>query len=432
MSLKKRIREGIPKSLVLVLGIAWVWMIWADHSGQLPQAGEVDTEIILQYYDRDLRLSEAGKRGNAYERWMSGADDEEEWLEQSRESIRDLYLADLGEPGEGILDAIALRLGETVTPIIEGSDDIEYRQEMKDFLLAGNGRAWNFELFLNQESDPEVLAYYHRENDRLLDRSMWSGNFDNAVLVIGLGLAAYFCFRRRREAQPGSRVPDSWAVTTVLGAFFLAELLLKPWMWILDFGYTAYYTIGGLFDVYLIYDALWRIFPAFVVALIFLKYPQRIWRVFGLGKRIDWLLLVAALAVLSLVDWVFYFITPTTATDPTDFIETVSPDPILFASLLFSSVVLAPVFEEFAFRGFLFKGLKSKTGVWPAAIISSILFAFVHTQYDVWGWISVGTMGMAACYLTQRTGSLKTAIALHAIGNLLISLDVYLFYQLPL
>lgn len=431
MSLKKLIREGIPKSLVLVLGIAWLWMTWSQHSGQVPQPGAVDTEIIFQYYDRSFRLSEAGKHASAFERWISGADDEGEWLEQSRESIRDLYLADLGEPGEEILDAIALRLGESVTPE-EGSGDAEYRQEMKDYLLAGNGRAWDFELFLNQESDPEVLAYYRGENDRLLDRAMWIVNLDNAVLVVGMVVAVYYCFRRRREAIPGSRVPDSWDATSVLGAFFLAELLLKPWLWILDFGYDAYYALGGIFDVYSLYEALWRGFPAFVVALLFLKYPHHIWRVFGLGKRIDWLLLVSALAALSLLDWVFYFITPTIVPDPTDFIETTSPDLGLFASSLFSSVVLAPVFEEFAFRGFLFQGLKSKTGVWGAAAVSSVLFAVAHTQYDVWGWISVGTMGMVACYLTHRTGSLKSAIAFHAVGNLLISLDVYLFYQLPL
>ncbi len=431
MLFNKRNREGIPKSLLLVLGVAWVWMTWSDHSGQMPQAGEVDEEVILQYYDRDLRLSEAGKRGNAYERWMSGADDDGEWLERSRESIRDLYLADLGVAGEGILDAIALRLGETVTPV-NGSDDIEYREEMKDFLLAGDGQAWEFELFLNQESDREVLAYYHEENDRLLDRSMWSSNFNNAVLVIGLALAGHYCFWGRHVAQPGSRVPDSWAATSILGAFFLADLLLTPWMWILNLGYDSYSALGGSFDIYFLYDVCWRVFPPLVVAVIFLKYPHRIWRVFGLEKRIDWLLLVGGLAVLSFVDWVFYFIMPKVVSDPTDFIETTSPDPILFVSLLFSSVVIAPFFEEFTFRGFLFKGLKSKTGVWTAATVSSILFAIVHTQYDIWGWISIGTMGMVACYLTQRTGSLKTAIAFHAMGNLLISLDVYLFYQLPL
>lgn len=136
--------------------------------------------------------------------------------------------------------------------------------------------------------------------------------------------------------------------------------------------------------------------------------------------------------MLSAVDWLLYYITPTVHIDPTDFIETTSPDLWFFALQLFSSVILAPVFEEIAFRGFLFQGLKSKTGVWAAAAISSILFGFVHTQYHVWGWISVGTMGLAACYLTHRTGSLKTSIAFHAIGNLLISLDVYVFYQMPL
>lgn len=280
MPLKERIRSGIPLTLVISLGLAWTWVTWSDYSGQIVQPGGVATELVLRYYDRGLRVSEAGKRGNAYERWMAGTDTKKEWLEESRGTIRNLYLADLGEPGEGILDAIALRLGEPVTPPV-GSDDPGYRRKMKDFLLAGHGQAWQFELFLHTKNDPEILAKYRSENDRLLARAMWTGSLDNAML-------------------------------------------------------------------------------------------------------------------------------------------------------LFSSVVAAPVFEEIAFRGVLFQGLKSKTGVLWAAVISSVLFAVAHTQYDFWGWISVGMMGFIACYLTHRTGSLKTAIAFHAIGNLLISLDVYLFYQLPL
>ena len=431
MALKQWIRNGIPKSLVLVLGLAWLWMTWSQYSGQVQGAAPVDAEIVLQYYDRGLRFSEAGERGNTYERWMAGAEDEAEWLAEIRETIRDLYLTDLGNPGEQLLDSIALRLDEPVTTR-EGRDDQEYREEMKQWLLDSNGRAWDFELFLHQETDPEVLARYRSENDRLLSRAMWSGIFDAAILLIGLVGAGYCLFGRKREALPGSRVPDSWAATTLLGAFFLAELLLTPWLWIIGFGYDAYYNLGGLHDIYYLYDAFWRAFPAVFLAVLFLKNPLRILRVFRLAKGIDWLLLIASLAVLSLVDWLFYFAMPTTDSDPTDFIETVSPDPWFLISLLFSSVVLAPVFEEIVFRGFLFQGLKSKTGAWAAAVISSVLFAVVHTQYDVWGWISVGIMGMVACYLTHRTGSLTTAIAFHSIGNLLISLDVYLFYQLPI
>jgi membrane protease YdiL (CAAX protease family) len=106
---------------------------------------------------------------------------------------------------------------------------------------------------------------------------MRSGNIDKAILLIGMVAAGYYSFERKGDALPASRIPVSWAATSVLGAIFLAGLLLIPWL-----------------------------------------------------------------------------------------------------------------------------------------------------------WISVGTMGMAACYLTQRTGSLKTSIIFHAVGNLLISLDVFMFFQLPL
>ncbi len=433
MALKDRIRGGIPKTLVAALGLAWLWMTWLAHTGQVVRAGEIDTEVVLRYYDRSMRFSEAVERGDAFGNWMAGATEEEEseWLEETRETVRDLYLGDLGRPGEILLDAISLRLGEGVTHV-EGTRDPTYREEMREWLLEGNGSAWDFELFLDQENDPAVLLRYREENDRLLARAIWSGSIDNVILIIGLGIGAYCLFWRERDSVRLSRVPDSWAASSVLGAFFLAELLLDPWLSILDSAYYAYYALGGILDIYLPYDALWRAFPAVVVAIVFLKNPARIRRVFAPGRRIDWPLLIAALAVMDALHWVLYFITPGTETDPTDFIETTSPDAWLLVSLFVSSVLFAPVFEEIAFRGFLFQGLKSKTGVFGAAVISSLLFAFVHTQYDFWGWISVGAMGMAACYLTYRTGSLKTGIVFHGIGNLLISADVYLFYQLPL
>ena len=430
MPLRKWIRAGIPKTLVLALGVGWAWMTWVDFREREVQPGSVDVGIVLRYYDREMRLSEAAERANAYERWMTGADENAEWLEESRQTIRNLYLADLGEIGEGILDAIALRLGETVTPAA-GSDP-GVRSKVRERLLVGYAEAWEFEMFLNAGNDPEVLEFYRRENDRLLDRAMWSGNFGNAILLAGLVALVYVSRFRKHATLPGSRIPDSWAATSVLGAFFLAEIMLDPWFWILDAGYATYYELGGLLDIYPLHDALWRAFPVALAAVIFLKHPHRIWRVFGLGKRIDWLLLAAALAVVNAAHWLLYLVTPQTTADPTDFIETTSPDPGVFAISLLSSVVLAPVFEEFAFRGFLFQGLKSKTGPFAAAVASTFLFAVVHTQYDFWGWISVGMMGLAACYLTHRTGSLKTGIAFHAIGNLLISLDVYFFYQFPL
>ncbi len=78
------------------------------------------------------------------------------------------------------------------------------------------------------------------------------------------------------------------------------------------------------------------------------------------------------------------------------------------------------------------KALVFLAGIAWAGFISSTFFALTHTQYDSWGWLSVGTMGMIACYMTYRTGSLKSSMAMHALGNLMITLDVYFHYQLPL
>lgn len=48
------------------------------------------------------------------------------------------------------------------------------------------------------------------------------------------------------------------------------------------------------------------------------------------------------------------------------------------------------------------------------------------------GVIKIGlVMGLGCCWLVWRTGSIKSEIALHAFYNLLITLDVYLLYQMP-
>lgn len=74
--------------------------------------------------------------------------------------------------------------------------------------------------------------------------------------------------------------------------------------------------------------------------------------------------------------------------------------------------------EEVIFRGALLQMI----GSWvkhPAITIAitSVLFAAVHVQYDIWGITAVGLLGAAAGYLTWRTGGLETAIALHTVNN---------------
>ncbi|WP_435202687.1 CPBP family intramembrane glutamic endopeptidase [Janibacter sp. GS2] len=83
--------------------------------------------------------------------------------------------------------------------------------------------------------------------------------------------------------------------------------------------------------------------------------------------------------------------------------------------------------EEVAFRGALMQGV----GAWirrpvlalvVGTVLSAALFALAHTSLDPWILLDLGTLAVAACYLTWRTGGLEAAIALHVVNNLVLIL----------
>ncbi len=80
--------------------------------------------------------------------------------------------------------------------------------------------------------------------------------------------------------------------------------------------------------------------------------------------------------------------------------------------------VIAPVAEEFLFRGFIFTSLRNWRGVWPAALITGVLFGAVHAGsapgIDL---VPLGVLGAALCLLYRATGSLYPCIAAHCINN---------------
>ncbi|MEU6696233.1 type II CAAX endopeptidase family protein [Pseudonocardia sp. NPDC046786] len=80
--------------------------------------------------------------------------------------------------------------------------------------------------------------------------------------------------------------------------------------------------------------------------------------------------------------------------------------------------------EEFGFRGLVFRvagswGRDPRSGLVVAVSVSSILFAAVHFQPDLWLNIHYLALGVGAALVTWRTGGLETAIVLHALNNTL-------------
>jgi len=82
-------------------------------------------------------------------------------------------------------------------------------------------------------------------------------------------------------------------------------------------------------------------------------------------------------------------------------------------------VIGAPAFEEGFFRGFLFRGFEvSRLGTWGTIILTAILWAAMHFQYNLYGIAFIAGTGILFGLARARTGSLLVPLALHAGMNL--------------
>ncbi len=93
--------------------------------------------------------------------------------------------------------------------------------------------------------------------------------------------------------------------------------------------------------------------------------------------------------------------------------------------LWFAFVVVAPVTEELFFRGFMFKGIRhSSVGPAGAVVLTSLAWALMHAQYDVYGIAIIFLGGLLLGYARLRSGSLYVPIAMHILQNIVATLEV--------
>ena len=80
--------------------------------------------------------------------------------------------------------------------------------------------------------------------------------------------------------------------------------------------------------------------------------------------------------------------------------------------------VVAPIAEEFFFRGYFFSALRGWRGLWPAAILTGLVFGGIHLgSAPVSALLPLAFFGFGLCVLYDRTGSLYPGIAAHTVNN---------------
>lgn len=81
---------------------------------------------------------------------------------------------------------------------------------------------------------------------------------------------------------------------------------------------------------------------------------------------------------------------------------------------LLTTVLFGPIMEEFVFRKVIFGFFFDLTGTIGAAVISSLLFAFVHMDGH---FLVYSTMGFIFCFLYKKTKNIATPMIAHVGMN---------------
>jgi membrane protease YdiL (CAAX protease family) len=146
-----------------------------------------------------------------------------------------------------------------------------------------------------------------------------------------------------------------------------------------------------------------------VGAAMFGLRPTRFWRAFRLA-----FLTLAGFLLFSLI-WTAIF-----QTEEEDLLEKLGTNKGALLLVLSAALtcVVAPLCEEFLFRGFVFTALRNWRGVWPAAVITGVLFGGVHAgSAPALDLVPLAVLGFGLCLLYRATGSLYPCIAAHCVNN---------------
>lgn len=88
----------------------------------------------------------------------------------------------------------------------------------------------------------------------------------------------------------------------------------------------------------------------------------------------------------------------------------------------FGIIILAPISEEVFFRGFLYGYLLKKISMIIRLLVQSIIFASLHLNFTIFGFLNYLLLGLLFGILYEKTRSLHTSIICHGFINYFITI----------
>ena len=196
------------------------------------------------------------------------------------------------------------------------------------------------------------------------------------------------------------------AVIAYVSGYWPNRLVLQQGMKAL--GNPAYEGFAGAFLPHLL---LYSTLPALLCALMWVVLSRkRMMMSMPFGNIRDSLSIgvatgIATLVVLLAMVW---------AIMPEGTIHWIAPQPWKIAGNIFSNF-----YEEYIFRGFILLALMRVIGFWPAAILSSVMWAGMHTQYPFAFQAFIAFAGTFFAWAGRRARSLWAPYTAHMTLDLI-------------
>ena len=442
--LRRHVPEPVLALLIFVMG---VWL-WDNHFGA-PQGYEDGTcQIALIKIDRDLRLAEGMEKVPPLLRSALLVESMPKTMDSSIRSLAQLAKESaMDQEGAYALAMLqAVRKGENPSRGAFGDLGLPGPPDPRaiiDRVAEGHDAWWDRE-YLTTFGDSEIAlkaspAEEDLRNHELALRVIVARGAVWLFAIIGL----FFVPRTLRAFARALRSRErgyvgQWPLTLGLGIFFMAYLASVGFESVVS-QLLKGLPIEGAQPIYLeppvlaILDTAVRFLPAMVALGFLFRRGRHAMDRLGLAARPDLFLVLGSFSLLTLFDQILqHLLADTMPPDPTGGLSAAEAGPWGLVLAVVSACIAAPVAEEILYRGVLFRSLANWTRVPAGILISSVVFALVHYQYEAYGLLSVGILGAACALCYAATGRLATAILLHMLYNFVLKVPEWIVYHAPL
>jgi membrane protease YdiL (CAAX protease family) len=131
--------------------------------------------------------------------------------------------------------------------------------------------------------------------------------------------------------------------------------------------------------------------------------------------------LIRALAITAIILMVEFFVRSSARAADAAIIARLGAYGAGGMMLWISACIVAPLMEEFVVRGFMFRGWsESFLGPIGAIVLTSLVWAILHSQYDWFGRFWIFISGLALGHFRWRSNSTWLAVMVHSAMNIFV------------